>query len=178
QRGFLSNNLMLYLAVVGVPPLFRMRFREKPELLCGLAWCGGTFLMYAALSNNYAGGCLSIRWFVPLLAPAFLALAILLRERPEWTRDFVILSCWNVVWILPAWWYGPWWRPTLWLYWFVLAGGLTHWAIHQHRQVRRNGAGSGILLQFLARFANNTVKTVRRVIPPRGIPHGTVEERL
>lgn len=178
QRGFLSNNLMLYLAVVGIPPLLRLRFREKPELLCGLAWCAGAYLMYATLSNNYAGGCLSIRWFVPLLAPAFLGLALLLRERPEWTRDFVILSCWNVVWILPAWWYGPWWRPSLLLYWFVLAGGLTHWAIHQHIQVRRNGAAGGFVLQFFARVANNTIKTVRRVIPQRGIPHGTVEERL
>jgi len=33
-------------------------------------WCLGVWLLYAALSNNYGGLCCSIRWFVPLLAPA------------------------------------------------------------------------------------------------------------
>src|SRR5262245_16084483 len=178
QRGFLSNNLMLYLGLVGVPPLLLLRFKEKPEYLCGMAWCAGAYLMYATLSNNYAGGCLSIRWFVPLLAPAFLALALLLRQRPELTGEFAILSCWNVVWIAPAWWYGPWWRPPLLLYWIVLACGLTHWGIYRLRRMRRNGEGGGFVLQFLARPANNTVKTVRRVFSPRGISHGTGEERL
>jgi hypothetical protein len=175
QRGFLGNNLMLYLAAVGVPVLLRARFEEKPELLCGLFWCAGIFLMYATLSNNYAGGCLSIRWFVPLLAPGFLALALLLRQRPELTGDFLILSGWNLLWIVPAWWYGPWWRPPLAIYWVMMACGLTHWAVHF---ARRNRPGRGFLLQFSRPVANNTVTTVRQLTPLRGIPHVAVEERL
>jgi hypothetical protein len=174
QRGFLGNNLMLYLAMAGTPALLRTRFREKPELLCGLFWCAGTFVLYAALSNNYAGGCLSIRWFVPLLAPGFLALALILRRRPDLTTDVLILTGWNLAWILPAWWYGPWWRPPLAIYWVVMTCGLLHWAVHRCRQsrlsFRERTARLGFLLQFLRRFANNTVTTVRQSTPSRGPP--------
>src|SRR5262249_16580770 len=79
DRAFLTHNLPLLLAVPAVPLLL---WRDRPaglqcsmglrlEILFAAAWCAGTWLIYAALSNNYAGNCCSVRWFVPLLAPGF-----------------------------------------------------------------------------------------------------------
>jgi hypothetical protein len=70
KRGFLGHNLPLFLALPGVVVLLRRRPAEWVEILGGCGWCAGTWLLYAALSNNYAGVCCSVRWFVPLLAPA------------------------------------------------------------------------------------------------------------
>ena len=66
-----------------MPALVRERRPERPALLALACFGVGTWLLYAALSNNHAGLCLSIRWFVPLLAPGWAALAILARDRPS-----------------------------------------------------------------------------------------------
>ena len=78
--GFVLFNLPLWLALVGFVVLMRRSIAERPELISAGAWAIGTWLAYAALSTNYSGGALSIRWFVPLLATGFYVLSVFLRD--------------------------------------------------------------------------------------------------
>src|SRR5262249_48942778 len=68
--GFFGANPTLFLLLPSLGLLLRRR-PQRPEVLFALTLCGGVWLMYAANSNNYGGGCLSVRWFVPLLVPAY-----------------------------------------------------------------------------------------------------------
>ena len=86
KRGFLGHNLPLLLAVVGGVLLLRRRLAERPELVFAAAWSIGTWLLYAVASNNYSGQCCSIRWFVPLLAPGYYALALLLEKKASYSK--------------------------------------------------------------------------------------------
>ncbi len=97
KRGFFGHNLPLFLAVPGMILLVRRRTTGLPEAMFGCAWAIGMWLLYAALSNNYAGVCCSVRWFVPLLVPGYYVLALLLREYPEYRWDFWVLSAWGAV---------------------------------------------------------------------------------
>lgn len=162
QRGILGNNLPTYLALVALPLILGNRHRERSVILAHLAWCGGGFLAYAATSNNYAGMCLSIRWFVPMLAPAFLLIASLLRERPAFARDLLLLSGYGCVWAFAGWLGGPWQRPPLALYWATMLGGLSLWALWRWRRWRKLLATDSLqvhhlTLQFSSPAANNTV---------------------
>jgi hypothetical protein len=139
QRGFLGHNLMLYVAVLALPMILRRCRIERPAVLASLAWCALTFLAYAATSNNYSGLCISIRWFVPMLAPGFLLLALLLRERPDLARDVALLSAFSFIGAMAGWWYGPWSRPPLTLYWVVTSGGLISWGLFRLQARRKNG---------------------------------------
>ncbi len=127
RRGFLGHNLPLLLAPAALG-LFRRRPAERPELLYALGLCGGVWLIYAVNSTNHAGRCLSIRWFLPLLAPGYYALAVLLRERPRLLGDLLLLGGWGAVVAALGWWQGPWERiGEAWL-WPVRAGVLLSWA--------------------------------------------------
>jgi hypothetical protein len=94
KRGFFGHNLPLFLLLPALGLLLRLR-RRRPEVLWALGCCGGAWLLYAATSNNSSGQCLSIRWFVPLLAPAWLLLALVLRLRSRFRIAFVLLSAWG-----------------------------------------------------------------------------------
>ncbi len=94
KRGFFGHNLPLFLLLPGLGVLLRLRWR-RPEVLWALACCAGTWLLYAATSNNSSGMCLSIRWFVPLLAPAYFLLALRLRQSPPSRPAFLLLSAWG-----------------------------------------------------------------------------------
>src|SRR5262249_55533645 len=108
KRGFVGHNLALFLLVPASMLLLRKRVPERAELVYALSLFGGVWLTYAMASNNYSGQCCSIRWFVPLLAPASFCLAILLREYPRYRTDFVLLSGWGMLMAGLMWWYGPW----------------------------------------------------------------------
>jgi hypothetical protein len=108
KHGFVGHNLALFLAPAAVVHLVRRPVPERAEAALGLAWCAGTWLMYAAFSNNYGGACCSVRWFVPFLAPAYLGLGLYLRERPASSADFTVLSMWGGVLAAVMWYYGPW----------------------------------------------------------------------
>ena len=73
--------------------------------------------MYAATSNNYSGQCCSIRWFVPLLAPGYLLLAMLLRERPRFRADLLFLSLGGAFLAGLMWLEGPWMKRMVPGYW-------------------------------------------------------------
>jgi hypothetical protein len=90
-------------------------------------WCAGTWLIYAATSRNYSGANCCVRWFVPLLAPAYFALAILVREAPRYRPDLVVLSGWGAVLMGVAWCYGPWIPHMVPALWPIEAAALVSW---------------------------------------------------
>jgi hypothetical protein len=107
-RGFLSYNLPLVLSLVGFARLLRRGAAELPEIVFAGAVCVGSWLLYAVASNNYSGQCVSIRWFVPLLAPGYFVIAVFLREEPDYRRDFLMLTAWGLLVAGYTWWEGPW----------------------------------------------------------------------
>src|SRR5262249_58452897 len=109
NRGFLTHCLPLLLILPALVLLVRRRLRADAEVLFGLAWSVGSWLLYAAFSNNYAGGCCSIRWFLPLLVPGFYLIGLLLREYPAAARDLAILGGWGLLLGVVMWLCGPWW---------------------------------------------------------------------
>ncbi len=114
ERGFLALNIPLWLALPAFALLLLRRI-ALPELLFTATWAGGTWLAYAALSTNYSGHSVSIRWFLPLLAPGYLVLAIFLRRYPQCVWDFVALSIWGAIGAFLMWSRGPWWLPRFWV---------------------------------------------------------------
>jgi hypothetical protein len=105
------------------------------ETLCFGLWGLVVWLLYAALSTNYGGNCCTIRWFVPLLAPAYFWLALLLRDYPRYRLDIIVLSVWGA--ILAGWFwvsgpFGVFYDPRLcpyfpYFFWSVQAAGLLTW---------------------------------------------------
>src|SRR5262249_59382331 len=104
---------------------------ELAELLLAAGWCGGTWLLYAAMSNNYSGACCSVRWFLPLLAPAYYVLALFLRQYPGYRVDFYILSAWGVVLAGMMWWHGPWIKQQVPGFWPLQAAALASWFVYR-----------------------------------------------
>ena len=102
---------------------------DRVELLALGGWCLIGWLMYGVLSKNHGGGCVSIRWFVPFLAPGFWLLAKVLTERPEFRRDFAALALWGSVLAAGGWMVGPWWLRNLPFYWWVFGGSLVTWGV-------------------------------------------------
>jgi hypothetical protein len=134
-KGFLIHNLPLLLAVPAAVWLIRRRVYEAPEIAMAGAWAIGVWLIYAVASNNSGGQCCSIRWFVPLLAPGYLILAVLLRERPRFGIDFFVLSAWGAAMTLVMWQAGPW-MPRLVTYWWAfLIGAITTWSLAVRRRL-------------------------------------------
>jgi hypothetical protein len=142
KSGFLLHNLPLLLLLPGCVILIRRRVREAPELLAALAACAGMWLVYAVGSRNYSGGCCSIRWFVPMLGPAFLGLAVVLRELPMARSDLVLLSIGGSLVMFSAW------AQTLWPgkyvpgFWYFLAATLIAWGVLAVRRGRVQSAAS------------------------------------
>jgi hypothetical protein len=134
KRGFFGHNLPLFLTLPALVFLIRRRPRELPEILCALAWSVGTWLVYAVGSTNSSGLAVSIRWFVPLLAPAYYLAALFLRERPGYRADFIILSAWGLVMAALMWWKGPWMPRMVPLFWPLQAAALMSWLIYRLRQ--------------------------------------------
>jgi hypothetical protein len=137
NKGFLIHNLPLLLAVPAAVRLVLRRVPESPEIVMATAWAVGTWLLYAAASINFSGACCSIRWFVPLLAPGYFVLAVLLREPPNYRRDFTVLSGSGAVMALVMWRIGPWTLHLVPYWWAYPAGGLIAWVV-----VRRQAARS------------------------------------
>jgi hypothetical protein len=144
KKGFLGHNLALFLAVPAIVVLLWRRTPELPEVLFTGFWCGGTWLAYALTSRNYSGLCCSIRWFVPLLAPAYLVLAVFLRQFPRYRGDFLILSGWGAVIAGLAWLIGPWMKHMVPGFWPLQAAALASWigyrTWHRRREAQRSTA--------------------------------------
>lgn len=142
KKGFLGHNLPLLLALPAGFYLLRKRTPYWPEVLYCLCVSGGVWLVYAAGSTNYAGGCCSIRWFVPLIGPGYLLLILLLRELPSAAGDFAILTVGGLALMGTAWSDGPWRLNLLPAYWPVLVPTVLAWATYRWRIGRAEKPGS------------------------------------
>lgn len=136
KRGFVGHNLPLFLTLPALAALLWKRGRDLPEILCGLAWIGGTWMAYALTSNNSSGLCCSIRWFVPLLAPAYLFLTLYLKDRPDMLGDLVVLSIGGTVLSIIMWGQGPWMMHLVPGFWPIQAATLVAWGAWRWRQRR------------------------------------------
>jgi hypothetical protein len=173
-RGFLQVNLPLLLAV---PALFLVRRTpEWPLAVLAGAWGVGVWAVFALLSTNYSGSCCSIRWFVPLLAAGYFLLVLLLRERPDWLPDFLVLSAWGAVLGAQMAREGTW-QPHVPVLWHVQAGALATWlALTRHLRLLEG------TLAFLPRLgwpllAVCTLGPALVALPPLDFPGLDVAER-
>jgi len=139
KHGFFNHNLPLLLALAGAILLLRKRVKETPEIIFSSCLFAGAWLLYAVMSNNYSGACCSIRWFVPLLAPAWYILAVLLRERPEHQADLCVLSGFGAILAVVMWWGGPWEGALPPGYWLLNAAAAAAWGTWAWRRVRHFG---------------------------------------
>jgi hypothetical protein len=139
QRGFLGHNLALLVAVAVLPRLLWRAPAELPELLFAVTWSGGTWLLYALNSTNHSGLCCSVRWLVPLLAPGYFVLALVLRYCPQYRGDVWFLSGWGALVTVQAWWRGPWQSSWLAFYWTVQVLALLSWLGYRLWLRRRSG---------------------------------------
>jgi hypothetical protein len=184
KRGFLGHNLPLFLTIPAVFVLLRRHREVRPEALWAVGCCGGTWLLYAATSNNSSGQCCSIRWFVPLLAPAYFVLVLFLQRYPRYGLDFLLLTGWGAL-LVQLMREGPWMGRMVPFFWPIQAAALCSWALcHQLR--RRNTvdrrlaiafAPEGIVLGRFPRFtiatfvASNDAPAVEAPATPPNSPH-------
>jgi hypothetical protein len=136
KRGFIGHDLPLFLTVPALTMLWRHHREDRRAVLWALGCCVGTWLLYAATSNNSSGQCCSIRWFVPLLAPAYYLLALFLKRYPEYRLDFVLLSSWGILLVLFMQ-EGPWITHMVPFFWPIQAAALFSWSILHHLRRRR-----------------------------------------
>lgn len=131
KKGFVGHNPALYLSIPAIGFLLRKKEREASMIYLSLALIVGTWLIYAATSNNYSGLCCSIRWFVPLLAPFYYLLALFLKRRPDFSIDLLILTGWGLVLGILMWIKGPWVQHMIPLFWPLQAAALVSWAVYR-----------------------------------------------
>ena len=151
NHGFLNHNLPLLLAVTGSVGVWRrcranadggadcrlQRGCGRAELAALGSWCVAVWLLYAVLSNNYGGACCSVRWFLPMLAPGWLILGLMLRDRPAAHGEFLWLSgCGAVLaWSMVA--VGPWTLRMVPGMWPVVGVAVVGWLIVRRGRGRR-----------------------------------------
>jgi hypothetical protein len=128
RAGFLLHNLPLLLGIPGFFLLARgKRLAEWPGLVALLAGCAGVWLVYAISSRNLSGlGC-SIRWFLPMIAPGYFLLAVIVREQPQYRRDLRLLTAGGVILMGVGWSQTIWWGKMIPGFWFILAATLISW---------------------------------------------------
>lgn len=130
KKGFLLHNLPL-LTLLAFAMSRRsvqgIRIREGIECWIALGWSVSVWLVYAICSTNSSGFCCSIRWFVPLLAPGFFLLAVLVREKPIFRWHLLVLTGWGLLLGIPMTWNGPWFGQLQPGYWFIVGGALASW---------------------------------------------------
>jgi hypothetical protein len=129
KRGFVVHDLPLFLPLAGLPILMRRSSPHRPAAIFCLVFLSGGWLVYALFSTNSSGECASIRWFVPLLAPGYWLLALLLRERPELSNDFFALSAWGALIAFRHWSLGPWDARLGAFFWPIAGAALGSWAL-------------------------------------------------
>jgi hypothetical protein len=129
HKGFLIHNLPLLLAIPTTIWFMRRRGPHAAEIVMASAWAVGTWLVYAAGSTNSGGQCCSIRWFVPLLAPGYFILALVMRDLPACRRDFAALSLWGGAMALLMWQRGPWMPRLVPFWWLFVIGALATWVV-------------------------------------------------
>jgi hypothetical protein len=97
KKGFLLYSPMMLMVLVALPYALWRPGRDRRAVVAMTFWGVATWLAYAATSRNLSGACLSVRWFVPLLAPGVLTIGILIRDVPACRRDLIVLIAGGVV---------------------------------------------------------------------------------
>ncbi|SPF43050.1 membrane hypothetical protein [Syntrophobacter sp. SbD1] len=133
KKGFLLHQPVLILALLGGIALMIEKREFLPEMLFAFAWSGATWLVYAWGSNNSSGICATIRWFVPLLAPGYYVLLMVLRHRPYLYPQFRALAAGGMLLSFLMWYYGPWMRMVP-GYWPILGITLLGWSVIAFRR--------------------------------------------
>lgn len=113
KKGFWGHNLPL---LIVLPLLPRSMKGRGLVWLCSF-WCVGVWLIYAAGSRNYSGACVSVRWYVPLIAPIMYLAMLSLRERTSLLRPLIWLAMCGAIINTIAWWHGPWHGRVIFGYW-------------------------------------------------------------
>jgi hypothetical protein len=88
--------------------------------------CAGVWLLYALTSTATSGACLSIRWFVPMLAPGYYLIAVYLKHQPERLVELLVLSGWGTVQMALV---GrqPWLKGNVPFYWYTVGAAVGSW---------------------------------------------------
>lgn len=134
KRGFFGHNLALFLAAPAAIFLIRRHIAETAEIIWASAFFIGGWLVYSATSTNYSGVCASIRWFVPLLAPAYYVLIQLLRHAPRYRSELALLTFFGFITGLLMWWEGPWMPRMVPGFWFIQGATLFAWLSYRFSQ--------------------------------------------
>lgn len=124
RKGFLIHNLPLVLTLGGAVILWVWHRRQRPAVVLAGGWAVLGWLVYAAQSTNMGGMCVSIRWFVPLLAPGFWVVGLVMRHAPRYRPDFLWLSAWGVVLAALNWSLGAWTPRMTPGFWFLIGTAL------------------------------------------------------
>jgi hypothetical protein len=144
KKGFWGHNLPLLVALPGLYALMVRPHRRRGIILLCMAWCVGVWLIYAAGSKNYSGACVSVRWFVPLIAPLMYAAMLSLRERPAMVRPLACLTACGIAMNCMAWWHGPWHERMIEGYWVLCAMGIAG-LMWQARPLRQSDVNARLL---------------------------------
>lgn len=133
RKGFLQHNLPLMLAPGGVVIVWLANRASRPAVAFAAGWATLGWLVYGTQSSNMSGMCVSIRWFVPLLAPGFWIVGMLLRDAPRYRLDFLWLTAFGVVVALLNWSLGPWTPRMTPAFWMWIALALIGWGVIRWR---------------------------------------------
>jgi hypothetical protein len=128
KKGFFFHNLPLLLAPAAAVLAWYHR-AARPAVLFAVGWALLGGFAYAATSTNLSGQCCSVRWFVPLLAPGFWMVGLLLRDHPRYRRDFAWLTGCGAILGVVMWCGGPWAGKMAPGYWGVVAAALAGWGV-------------------------------------------------
>jgi hypothetical protein len=141
KRGFLGHNLPLFLCLPATLFLFRRCRPHRRTILWAVGCFAGSWLLYAATSNNSSGQCCTIRWFVPLLAPAYLILALAIRHSWRHRVDFLVLSVWGML-LVALMREGPWMKHMVPFFWPIQTAAIASWAFCHYRRHRPGSEAS------------------------------------
>jgi hypothetical protein len=153
KQGFLLHNLPVLIAAVWAWPILKQAKRERWVLLAAIFWCASTWFLAAVSSTNRSGQCLSVRWFLPLLAAGFVYLAVLLRDRHDLIPEFRLATVWGLPMAILSTIYGLWIPHMLPGYWLFVVGFLISWSVLKWRMARPVQFGSLRTLSGSAKIA-------------------------
>src|ERR1700736_3738726 len=137
HRGFLWHDLPLLLALPGAVWLVRRHIPETRNVWFAAGIGIFSWLLYAEASNNHAGSCCSVRWFVPLLAPGYYILVLLLRYDAGAKPELRILTAGGVVLGLLMGWQGPWTARLVPGFWLIVGATGLGWLFYRIGRARR-----------------------------------------
>lgn len=130
DQGFLGHNLPAFLALAGIGCAWRARGR-RDVVMFACAISVATWLLCAVTSNNFSGLAVTIRWFVPLLAPFYLVISLALASQPKLWLDLAVLSGVGVLLSVQLWEVGPFGREPERIYWQLQGLAAVSWlALH------------------------------------------------